>query len=426
VGFATYAEVLKNPVVRRILLLGMLIRVPLWAANVVITLHVVGHLDRSYAAAGLVSTVVAIALSVSSPWRGRMLDRAGLRATVLPSIVVGAVTWSIAPWVGYWPLIVLAGIGSLFAVPSFSIIRQVLIGHVPERHRTTVLSVDSVATELTFLVGPVLGVLAATYLPTQVALLICQLAVVLGAVALWIANPPLSSDHHADASAGKVSRRSWLTPSVVMILLIATTSTIILTGEDLSTVAALRAWDASTSIGWMLALWGAGSAVGGIVYGALRRHPSAALLLVGLAGSTALVALAPDHDRFWFAVLLTVSGLFCAPTITATVDDLSRVVPASVRGEAMGWHGSALTLGSAVGAPIIGLGLDRGGWAWGFGLAGIAGLLISLPGLLLSRRGQAVAAARAGADGSAAAAPSAEEVAALGEAQQASDAPLGT
>jgi len=411
VGFATYAEVLKNPVVRRILLLGMLIRVPLWAANVVITLHVVGHLDRSYAAAGLVSTVVAIALSVSSPWRGRRLDHAGLRATVLPSIVIGAVVWSIAPWVGYWPLIVLAGVGSLFAVPSFSIIRQVLIGHVPDHHRTTVLSVDSVATELTFLVGPVLGVLAATYLPTQVALLICQLAVVLGATALWIANPPLHSEH-SDLSAGKVSRRSWLTPSVAMILVIAITSTLILTGEDLSTVAALRSWDAPTSIGWMLALWGAGSAIGGIVYGALHRHPSAALLLVGLAGTTALVALAPDGSRLWFAVLLTISGLFCAPTITATVDDLSRVVPASVRGEAMGWHGSALTLGSAVGAPIIGLGLDHGGWAWGFALAGIAGLLIALPGVALTRRGRTTAEVAADATSQS-------------DAQQAADAPLG-
>jgi predicted MFS family arabinose efflux permease len=287
----------------------------------------------------------------------------------------------------------------------------VLIGQVPDHQRTTVLSVDSVATELTFLVGPVLGVLAATYLPTTVALQICQLCVVLAAVVLWVANPPLNGEH-ADLSAGKVHVRSWLSPAVVMVLVIAVASTIILTGEDLSTVAALRGWHEATSIGWMLALWGAGSAIGGIVYGALHRHPSAAVLLVGLAGTTALVALAPDRSRFWFAVLLTVSGLFCAPTITATVDDLSRGVPASVRGEAMGWHGSALTFGSALGAPIIGLGLDHGGWAWGFGLAGVAGLLIALPGLFLSRRGRAVA--RVAPD-----APS------QGDAQQAAEAPLG-
>jgi MFS family permease len=80
----------------------------------------------------------------------------------------------------------------------------------------------------------------------------------------------------------------------------------------------------------------------------------------------------------------------------------------------MGWHGSALTMGSAIGAPIIGLGLDHGGWAWGFGLAGLVGLAIALPGLVLSRRGR-----------SADEPPTVEEVTARGDAQQATDAPLG-
>lgn len=384
-AFATYADVLRIPVVRRILLLGMLIRVPLWASNVVLTLHVVGGLDRSYAEAGLVSMVAAVALAVSGPWRGRRLDRTGLRATVLPSIIVCAGSWSVAPWLGYWPLLLVAGFASLFAVPSFSIVRQVLIAHVPDHHRTTVLSVDSVATELTFIAGPVLGVLAATSLPTSLALLLCQLAGVAAAIVLWMANPPLHSER-SDVAAGHVPVRTWLTPAVVTVLAVAATSATILTGQELSTVAALRSWDQAPLIGVVLGLMGAGSAVGGIVYGALRPHPSAAALLVGLACTTALVAIAPGGHLVWFVVLLTISNLFCAPTITATVDDLSRGVPAGARGEAIGWHGSALTLGSAVSAPLVGLGLDHGGWTWGFGIAGGVGLLVALPGLALARR----------------------------------------
>ena len=68
-GFSTYADLARNPVVRRILLLGILMRIPLWAAAVVLTLHVVTHLDRSYTEAGLVQMVSAVALSVSGPWR---------------------------------------------------------------------------------------------------------------------------------------------------------------------------------------------------------------------------------------------------------------------------------------------------------------------------------------------------------------------
>ncbi|MCW2786947.1 MAG: putative arabinose efflux permease, family [Marmoricola sp.] len=379
--FTTYAELARNPVVRRILLLGLLIRIPIWAAGVVLTLHVVTHLDRSYTAAGAVEFVYSAALAVSGPWRGRLLDRVGLRAALAPSLVVLAVCWSIAPWVGYWWLLPFVAVAGLFTIPSFSIVRQVLIGAVPEGQRTAVLSVDSVFVEFSFMIGPVLGVLAAVYLPTAIALLIFQLSMVVGGVVLWVANPPLHSEASSVDAAGQPEPavRAWLSPAVVAILVIAATATIILTGEDLGTVAALRDLGHTAAIGWELALWGLGSAIGGIVYGALHRHPPAGILLVLLAASTVLVAL--SHGQAVFTVTLFISGLFCAPTITATIDDLSRTVPASVRGEAMGWHGSALTLGGAVGAPLVGWAIDHGGWQVGFEIAGFLGLAMALAGL---------------------------------------------
>ena len=41
--------------VRRALLLGLAMRIPMWAGGVVLTLHVVTHLHRSYGAAGLLA-----------------------------------------------------------------------------------------------------------------------------------------------------------------------------------------------------------------------------------------------------------------------------------------------------------------------------------------------------------------------------------
>jgi MFS family permease len=376
-GFATYAELARIRVVRRILVLGLFVRIPMWASAVVLTLHVVGHLDRSYTEAGVLEMVYSLALAVSGPWRGRRLDRVGLRAALVPSLVVLAACWSVAPWLDYWELLALVAVAGLFMMPTFSIVRQVLIGAVPDTQRTAVLSVDSVVVEFSFMIGPVLGVLGAVYLPTPVALTIFQLATVVGGIALWLDNPPLGQDH--DESGPKHRVRDWMSPGVVAILAISATAIVILTGEDLGTVAAMREMGHTGSIGWVLALWGLGSALGGIVYGALRRHPPAGVLLVVLGASTTVVALA--DGRLLFAALLLVSGFFCAPTITATIDDLSRAVPGSVRGEAMGWHGSALTLGGAVGAPLVGWGIDHGGWQGGFELAGFVGLAMALAGL---------------------------------------------
>jgi predicted MFS family arabinose efflux permease len=392
--FSTYSDLVKNPVVRRILLLGLLIRIPLWAAGVVLTLHVVTHLGYSWAAAGVVDMVYSLALAISGPWRGRRLDRVGLRAALGPSLVALSICWAIAPWVGYWLLLPFVAFAGLFTIPSFSIVRQVLIGAVPDDQRTAVLSVDSVVVEFSFMIGPILGALAAVSLPTPVALLICQTGTVIGGIVLWIADPPLGNDSASgEEDHLKPGVRAWVSPAVIAILAISATATIILTGEDLGTVAALREMGHTSAIGWVLALWGLGSAVGGIVYGALHRHPPAGVLLVLLAATTALVSITEDQAAF--IVLLFVSGLFCAPTITATIDDLSRTVPANVRGEAMGWHGSALTLGGAAGAPIVGWAIDHGGWQNGFELAGFLGLAMALAGLAvqyLRGRGAAPAA----------------------------------
>lgn len=379
-GFGKYAEVLRLPDVRRVVALGMIIRVPLWAANIALVLHVVGHLHRSYIDAGLVSAVSSLALAVSGPWRGRRLDRVGLRATVGPALIVETISWSIAPWVGFWPLLVFVSIAGLFVVPSFSIVRQVMIAAVPLRQRTTALSLDAVAVELSFMVGPILGVLLASTIPTPIALISCEFASIAGSACLWWFNPPLTAAGAPIETHAKVSIRSWITPSVVMVLLLAIATTVVLGAEDLGIVAALRHAGHNSWIGWELALWGGGSAIGGILYGAAHKHPPAHWLVLGLGLSTAAVALAPNIAVF--TVLLIISGLLCAPSITATVDSLSRAVPESVRGEAIGWHGSALTIGGAVTAPIIGAMLDAHGWASGFWLGGAIGMAMAVVGFL--------------------------------------------
>lgn len=386
-GLQAYRSVLRVRDVQRVLLLSLVIRIPLWASNVILTLHVVTHLDRSYGAAGFLAGVATVALSISAPWRGRRLDRVGLRAAVAPSLVVLAACWSVAPFLGYWPLLVLASVAGLFVVPSFSIVRQVLIHTVGEDQRRTALSIDSVMVEISFMIGPPLGVLLATYCPTSWALFACEFASIGGGIALWVANPPLRAALAAgavDEDAPSPGIRDWLTVRVAAVLVMASAATLVLTGTDVGIVAALRDMGHQPWIGWELAVWGVGSAFGGLLYGALHRTVPVAVLLGLLAGTTIPVILATEP--LLLAALLFVTGFFCAPTITATVDALSRVVPERVRGEALGWHGSAMTAGSAIGAPLAGVAIDQSGWHGGFVLPGMLGLAIAFAGLAVTRQ----------------------------------------
>ena len=95
----------------------------------------------------------------------------------------------------------------------------------------------------------------------------------------------------------------------------------------------------------------------------------------------------------WLAVAILPAGALCAPVITATAEEVTRRVPERVRGEAMGWHGSAMTVGIALGAPLAGSAIDATGpWA-GFAGVGVVGAVLAVGGLavqhLLSRRSPA-------------------------------------
>src|SRR5665811_609125 len=130
-----YRRVLSVPALRQALVLGVLVRIPIFAGGVILTLHVVQTLHRNYGAAGLVSAAATVCIAISGPWRGTLLDSKGLRRVVMPSLVVRAICWSIAPFASYLPRLLLAALGRLFIIPTFSISRLAVIAAVPESDR---------------------------------------------------------------------------------------------------------------------------------------------------------------------------------------------------------------------------------------------------------------------------------------------------
>jgi MFS family permease len=83
------------------------------------------------------------------------------------------------------------------------------------------------------------------------------------------------------------------------------------------------------------------------------------------------------------------AGILTAPTLSTVADAVSRLAPASVRGEATGLQSSAMSAGVALGSPIAGLAIGLSASAGGFAAAGLAGLAAALAASLLCHRAPA-------------------------------------
>lgn len=394
-SFTPYADLLRRPGVLRLFLVALVARIPHAATGVVVTLHVVGPLGRGYGQAGLVAASMTVGMAIGAPWRGRRVDALGLRRALLPSVVVEAAAWVIAPFVDYEALLAVAFVAGVFLVPVFSVVRQSLGVLVPPSGQRTAYALDSVGTELTFMLAPAIGVLIATQVSTTAALVTVGIATVgSGTLLMWFDPPTRSHQLTGPGGAGParpapkaesvdLAGARVLTPALLAVLATSVAASLVLNGTDVAIVASLKSWDQASSLGWMIALWAAGSVLGGLVYGAGRRsvHPMAlALLLAVLTVPAAFV-----HSPALLAAAVFVAGLPCAPALSSITATLARLVPEERRGEAMGWQGTAMTIGGALGAPLCGWMIDARGPGAGFLTSGVVGGLLAAGGLVALR-----------------------------------------
>src|SRR5262249_50057320 len=137
--------------------------------------------------------MTTLGMALGSPWRGRALDRVGLRRALLPSVFAEAVVWGCAPFVPYSALLVVAFIGGVLGLPLFTVVRQSLSVLVPDDSRRPAYTRAWMGVELSFMAGPALGVAMATTASTQAALLAVGVLTVLSGLAMMALNPPVRS-----------------------------------------------------------------------------------------------------------------------------------------------------------------------------------------------------------------------------------------
>jgi MFS family permease len=369
-----YRRVLANPGVRMLLLVGLFARIPVIATGLTLTLHVVSGMRLGFFQAGLVGAASTAGVAVGAPVAGRFVDRYGLRPVLAATTAAQLVFWLSAVFLPYWPLVAAAFVAGVLALPVFSVIRQCVAAAVPVEQRRTGFTLDSMLVEVSYMIGPTVAVSASTAFGSGWTMVLVGLGLVGSGVALLVLDPPTRTDEERGVAGAAVPRRQWLTPSLIALLGVTLAATFALMAAELSVVAVLKADSATRWTGLVIGLMALSSLVGGFVYGALPRGFSPLVMIGGIAALTVPLGLVGDWQ--WLCLALVPSGLLCAPALSATVDAVSRRVPTAARGEAMGLHGTALTLGLALSAPVTGLVIDDWGTDWAFAVAGLGSLLM--------------------------------------------------
>jgi MFS family permease len=122
----------------------------------------------------------------------------------------------------------------------------------------------------------------------------------------------------------------------------------------------------------LLGIWGIGSAVGGVWFGARRPSPQPvrqfAWLLLTVGANLAVLALMPTVT--WLGVALVLGGVTIAPAIILANALVGRIIPASMHNEAYTWLITLTIAGSAAGSAVTGLFADRGWLTGAFVFAG--------------------------------------------------------
>jgi MFS family permease len=379
-----YRQLLAAPGMAPLLSISLLARVAITAVGMALTMYVVLGLGMGYAAAGGVVAAVTAGLALGGWLLGRVMDRRGPRLVLLVTVVSQVVFWVTVPALPYGVLLGAAFAAGLMMVPAQLVTRQAIAAMTAAGERQAAFALETVQGELSYSVGPPIVILCAARLSPAVVPWGVGAAIVAGGTGIALLNPPLRAEDEVDADGVPPRRREWLGPGMIAVLVMAFGTTMLLSGTDLAIIATLKEAGQVSWAALVVAVYGASSTVGGLVYGKLSRQLPAPLLLSLLGLATIVAGLAHDWPRLCLAGVG--AGLLTAPTLSTVVAAVSRLAPASVRGEATGLQSSALSAGFALGSPIVGGAIDLSAPAAGFAAAGLAGLVAALSGYLLSRR----------------------------------------
>ncbi|GHH87523.1 MFS transporter [Streptomyces capitiformicae] len=385
-----YRQLLRTRGAWTFLLPGFAARQPFAMLTLSIVL-LVQHTTGSYGAAGAVAAVTGVSMALFAPYSGRLADRYGQRAVLIPGVFVhGVAGLSLTA-------LALAGapLWALFAaaVPTGASVPQV--GPMVRARwgvklqdsplMTTAAAFESVTDELTFVLGPLLATALCTAVHPAAGLLTEAALTLIGGLlfaARRSTQPKVVSTAHA-----RVEHASALSVPGVRVLIVTFLGIgSVFGGMQVSLAAFSQSIGEPGLNGVLYGVFAAGNMLSGLVCGAIAwKVAPQRRLIVGYA-ALALVASAlwTADSALVLAALGLAVGMCIAPALITGYTLVEGLVPAGARTEAFTWLTGAVALGQAAAVTAAGQLEDRLWDGAGF-LVPMAGTALALATLVALR-----------------------------------------
>ncbi|MFJ4472820.1 MFS transporter [Streptomyces sp. NPDC089424] len=377
-----YGQLLRTRGAWTFLLPGFAARQPFAMLTISIVL-LVQHTTGSYGAAGAAAAVTGVSMALFAPWTGRLADRFGQRAVLLPGVLVHALAGLTLTALALAD----APLWALFAaaVPTGASVPQ--IGPMVRARwgvklqgsplMTTAAAFESVTDELTFVVGPLLATALCTAVDPAAGL-VTEAALTLVGGLLFAAQkstqPTVGGKGHARVEHGSALRVPGVRVLAVAFLGIGS----VFGGMQVSLAAFSESIGRPGLNGVLYGTFAAGNMLAGIVCGAIAWRAAPQRRLVVGYGALALAAagLWAAQSVPLLAALGLLVGMCIAPALITGYTLVESLVPAGARTEAFTWLTGAVALGQAAAVTVAGQLEDR---FWGG-----AGFLVPLGGTALA------------------------------------------
>jgi MFS family permease len=378
-----YGQLLRTRGAWTFLLPGFAARQPFAMLTISIVL-LVQHTTGSYGAAGAVSAVTGVSMAVFAPFTGKLADRFGQRAVLVPGVLVHTASvltltvlaLSDAP---LWALFV-AAVPTGASQPQISPMVRARWGVKLQDSPLagTAAAFESVTDELTFVLGPLFATALCTTIDPAAGLFTEAGLTLVGGL-LFAAQKstqpkPASREEHA-----RVEHVSALRIPGVRVL-IATFLGIgaVFGGMQVSLAAFTESIGEPGLNGVLYGTFAAGNMLSGLVCGAIawKIAPQRRLLVAYAALTLMAGGLLAAHSVLLLAGIGLLVGVCIAPALITGYTLVDRLVAPTGRTEAFTWLTGAVALGQAAAVTVAGQLEDR---LW----AG-AGFLVPLGGTALA------------------------------------------